>query len=155
LDGFDDGVDGLDEGSFLERDVVGQRDDALLRDPGHGFDVFGEAAAVGCEAGGEAGGLVLFALREEAALAIEAFAAGNVMKAHDAVAEFPFSDAAADGDDGAGEFVAEDLGRGDVGVIDLLDVGAADAASSDFDKDFTVSDFGDRTSSTRTMPFSR
>ena len=65
------------------------------------------------------------------------------MKAHDAVTGFPSGDAAADDDDGAGEFVAEDLGRGDVGVIDLFDVRSADAAGGNFDEDFAVGDFGD------------
>jgi len=112
--------------------------------PRHGFDVFGEAAAVGGEAGGEAGGLVLLALGEEAAFAVETFAAGNVVKTHHAVAQFPFADAAADGDDGAGEFMAEDLWRGDVGVVDFFDIGAADTAGGDLDKGFAVSDFRNR-----------
>ena len=109
-----DGVDWLDEGGFFEADVIGKRDDAAIGDPGHGFDVFSEAAAVGSEACGEAGGLVLLTLGEEAALAVETVSAGDVMEAHDAVAEFPFGDAAADGDDGASKFVAEDLRRRDV-----------------------------------------
>ncbi len=143
LDGFDDGVDGLDEGGFFEADVVGERDDAALGDPRHGFDVFAEAATVGREAGGEAGGFVLLALREEAIFAVEAGAAGRVMEAHHAIAGFEFCDAGADGDDGAGEFVAEDLGRFDVALEDFLDVGAADAAGGDFDEDFARADFGD------------
>ena len=86
LHGFHDGVDGLDESGFFEGDVVGQGDDAAFGDPRHGFDVFAEAAAVGSEACGEAGGLVLLALRKEAAFAVETFAARDVVKTHDAVA---------------------------------------------------------------------
>ena len=54
-----------------------------------------------------------------------------------------FVDTGADGDDGAGEFVAEDLGRLDVALEDFFDVGAADAAGGDFDEDFARADFGD------------
>ena len=56
---------------------------------------------------------------------------------------FEFGDAAADGDDGAGQFVAENLRRFDVTLEDFLDVGAADAAGGDFDEHFAVADFGD------------
>jgi len=98
LYGFDDGVDGLDEGGFFEGDIVRQRDDAALGDPGHGFDVFAEAAAVGREAAGEAGGLILLALRIEALFAVEAGAAGRVVETHHAIARLPFGDAGTDGD---------------------------------------------------------
>src|SRR5580698_676794 len=143
LDGFDDGVDGLDEGGFLEADVVGKRNNAALSDPWHGFYVFAEAAAVGREACGEAGGFVLLALRKEAIFAVEAGAAGRVMEAHHAVAGLESCDTGANGDDGAGEFVAEDLRRFDVTLEDFLNVGAADAASGDFDQNFARADFGD------------
>ena len=142
LHGFENGVDGLDEGGFLEGDVVGQRDDAAFGDPGHGFDIFGETTAVGSEAAGEAGGFVLLALREEAAFAIETCAARDVVETHHTVAAFPFGHAGADGDHRAGEFMAEDLRRLDVAVIDFLDVGAADAAGGDFDEDFAVGNVG-------------
>src|SRR2546425_10488029 len=64
------------------------------------------------------------------------------MKAHHAVAELPLRHAAASGYDSAGHFVAQNLGRWDVGVVNLLDVGAANAAGGDFDQDFAVGDFG-------------
>jgi hypothetical protein len=83
-------------------------------------------------------------LGEKSAFAVEAFAARDVMKAHHAVARLPFGDAAAHGDDRAGEFVAENLWRRDIGVEDFLDVRTADAASSDFNEYFTVAHFGDR-----------
>src|SRR5882757_6861855 len=143
LYGFDDGVDRLDEGGFFEGDVVRERDDAALGNPGHGFDVFAEAAAVGREASGEAGRLVLLALRIEALFAVKAGAAGRVVEAHHAIAGLPFGDAGADGDYCAGEFVAEDLRRLDITLKDFLDVGAADPASGDFDEDFVDADFGD------------
>src|SRR5258708_33057750 len=73
--------------------------------------VFREPPAIGGEAGGKPSGLVLCALREQSALAVETFFARNVMKAHHAVAGREFCDARASGYDGAGEFVAENLRR--------------------------------------------
>src|ERR1700687_2602362 len=139
---FNNGVNRLDEGGFLEGDIVGKRDDAALGYPGHGFHVFAEATAVGCEAAGEAGGFVLLALREEAFLAVKAFAAGRVMEAHDAIAGLPFGDAGADRYHGAGEFVTADWRRLDVALEDFFDVGAANAAGGDFDEDFVIADLG-------------
>src|SRR6267154_616915 len=143
LHGFDDGVDGLDEGGFFEGDIVRERDDAALGNPGHSFDVFAETAAVGREAAGEPRGLVLLALRIEALFAVEAGAAGRVVETHHAITGLPFGDAGADRDYRAGEFVAEDLRRLDVTLEDFFNVGAADAASGDFDEDFVDADFGD------------
>src|SRR3989442_6551975 len=65
------------------------------------------------------------------------------MKAHHAVAELPLRHVAASGYDSAGHFVAQNLGRWDVGVVNLLDVGAANAAGGDFDQDFAVGHFRD------------
>src|SRR5258708_22820786 len=98
---FQDCVEGVDEGGFPEADVVRQGDDPAFSHPGHGFHVFGEAAAVGREASGQTCCLVLFTLREKAAFAIKAFAARNVMKTHHAVAELPFRHAAASDYDSA------------------------------------------------------
>src|SRR5215471_15596515 len=65
------------------------------------------------------------------------------MKTHDTVAELPFSDFGTDGDDRAGKLVAQNLRRLNVAVKDFLDVGPADATSSDFDESFALADFGD------------
>ena len=46
----------------------------------------------------------------------------------DALAALEAGDALADGDDGAGHLVAEDAGGGVGAGVDLLQVGAADAA---------------------------
>ena len=48
-----------------------------------------------------------------------------------------------DGDDGAGQFVSQDLRRIYVGLENFLDVGAADAAGRDFNQDFAVANFRD------------
>src|SRR5476651_2217417 len=90
LDGFHDGIDGLDESCFFEGDVIGKGHDAAFGDPGHGFYILAEAAAIGSETSGEPGGLVLLALGEQAAFAVKTFGAGDVMEAHHPVAEMPF-----------------------------------------------------------------
>src|SRR5262249_57664919 len=97
------------EGGFLEADVVRQRDDPALRNPWHGFDVLGKAAAVRTEARREPGGLVLPALREKPALAIKAALAWDVMKTHHPIARLELGDARAGGDDRARQVVAQDL----------------------------------------------
>ena len=65
------------------------------------------------------------------------------METHDSVAWFPFGDAGAHSDDGACELVTQDLRGGYVGLKNFFDVGAADAARGDFDKDFALGDVGD------------
>src|SRR5206468_6219964 len=112
-------------------------------DPGHGFNVLGEAASIGSKACGQARGLVLLALREKAALAIKTLFAGYVMKAHHAVAGSEFCETRPGCNDGASQFVTEDLRRVHVTSEDFLNIGAADAAGSDFDQDFVGTDFGD------------
>ncbi len=124
-------------------DVVGQRYDAALRNPGHGFHVFAEAAAVWGEPAGQACGFVLLALRKKAAFAIKTIAAGDVMKAHHPVAQLPFGYAGADGDDCARQFVTQNLRRIYVRLEDFFDVGPADAAGRNFDQHFAVADVGD------------
>ena len=66
------------------------------------------------------------------------------MKTHHPVAEFPFGDAASDSYNRASQFVAKNLRRRHVRVINLLDVGPANPASRNFDEHFAVANFGDR-----------
>jgi len=94
-------------------------------------------------------------LGKEAAFAIETRTARYMMKTHHTVAELPLRHIAADRYDRAGHFVPQNLRRWHIRVINLLDVGAANAASSNFDENFAVADFRTGTSSTRTIPFSR
>jgi hypothetical protein len=89
-------------------------------------------------------GLVLFALREETAFAVKALLAGDVVKAHHAVAGLKLANARARDDHGSGELVAEDLRWFDVTLEDFFDVGAADATGGDFDEDFVGPDVGNR-----------
>src|SRR5580704_2040094 len=143
LNGFDDGIDGLDESGFFETDVVREWDNAAVGHPGHGFYILSEAAAVGREAGGQPGCFVLLALGEEALLAIKASPARDMVEAHNPVAGRPLVDAPADGDDGAGKLVAQNLRRLDVTLKDFLDVRAANAAGGHFNEQFAFADFGD------------
>src|ERR1700685_3133629 len=62
LNGFHNGVDGLDEGCFFEASIVRERNNAAFCDPRHGFHVFGEAAAIRSQARRKAGRFVLLAL---------------------------------------------------------------------------------------------
>ncbi len=65
------------------------------------------------------------------------------MEDHDAVADSVAMDALACGDDGSGHLMPEDA-RGGVGAgVDLLEVGAADAAGSDFDEQLAGADARD------------
>src|SRR5205807_9591544 len=98
LDGCWSCVDGFGGRGFLEGSAIREHHDAALGDPRHGLDVFGEAAAVGGEPGGQASGFVLLALGGQATVAIKALAARDVMEAHDAVAGLPLRDARADCD---------------------------------------------------------
>ena len=143
MDGFQYCVNGLDERGFFKADVIGECHDAAFGDPRHGFDVFPEATAVRSEPRSQASGLVLLALGEKASLAIKAFAAGNVMETHDAIAGLPFCDTASDSNDRACELVAQDLRRLHVPVVNFLDVSATNAASGDFDQHFPFGNFGD------------
>ena len=65
------------------------------------------------------------------------------METHHAIAGLEFRHTRADGDDGAGKFVAEDLRRLDISLENFLDVRAADAAGGDFDEKFAFTHFGD------------
>src|SRR5580765_6768869 len=101
LHGFINRVDWLDEGGFVEADVVGQRDDAAFRNPGHRLDVFGKTPAIGSETRRETRGLVLLALGERPSFAVKTGAARNVMEAHHALAGLEFSNTGANGDNRA------------------------------------------------------
>ncbi len=61
------------------------------------------------------------------------------MEDHDAIADGEVFDAITDGCDGSGGLVAEDAWGGVRAAVDLLEIGAADAAGSDADENFTGS----------------
>jgi hypothetical protein len=68
----------------------------------------------------------------------------HVMVQSDAFADAEFCHATADLHDGAGGFVSENSWRGDCSVMNLFDVGRANAAHRDFDEQFAGLNFRDR-----------
>jgi hypothetical protein len=122
--------------------VVRNRNHATLYDPRHRPHVFGEAAAIWIEASRKAGGFKYGTLREEFSLAIEAVAAGNVMEANDPIARVEFLDTAPDRNDRSSQLVPQNLRRLDEPIVNLLDVGAADATSGYTEKNFALADVG-------------
>ena len=124
--------EGLDEGAFLEGDGGGE----LVAEVCGGGPEAGEGAVVR-GGGGEAH------VRAEVVVAREAggaAAAGVAGLEGDAVAGLEGGDGVADGDDGAGGFVAEDHGVPDDEVADcavdpVVHVGAADAGVVYLDED--------------------
>src|SRR5262249_1903697 len=105
-------IDRLDVAGLLIGNVVGNFDYALLHDPIHHANVLGEAAAAGLVAGGHAHLLVGRALGKNLALAVVAFAAGNVMEDHHTFTEFETLHTFADGSDLTRDLVSEDARRG-------------------------------------------
>jgi hypothetical protein len=143
LDTFHARIDWLDETGLLERNAVWNTDRAVVDDPIHDSDVFGETAAGSLESGGASDLLVGCALGKSLVLAVKTLAAGNVVEDHDPVAGTVILHAFADGSDRAGSFVSENA-RGRVGTRgNLLQVGAAYAAGVDADQHFSSAYFGD------------
>jgi hypothetical protein len=66
------------------------------------------------------------------------------METYDTVSDAPVLDRNAHSSNGASYFVPENLRRGDEAVLDLLDIGAADAAGGHSDQDFAGRDSRDR-----------
>ncbi len=142
IDGFENGVDRLEHGAFFKGIFSGNFYDAAENERHHA-NVFGEAAAGGFESGGDAGAFVLRALGEGMVAAIMAIHAGDVVVESDAVAGLKLRLFAADLDDGAGGFVAEDARGRDGAVLDFFYVGGADAAGGDFDEEFVAANARD------------
>jgi sterol desaturase/sphingolipid hydroxylase (fatty acid hydroxylase superfamily) len=156
VDGFEDGVHGLEHGAFLKGVFGGDFHDAA-QDEGHHADVFGKAAAGGFEASRDAGALVLRALGEGAVAAVMAIHARDVVMESDAIAEvenrgsgvggrggaLKRAATAADLHDGTGGFVAEDTRGRDGAVLDFLYISWADTAGGDFDEEFVAANARD------------
>jgi len=85
----------------------------------------------------------LGALGEGAMAAGMAMETGHVMVQGHAVAGPETARAVADADDGPGGFVAEDARGRDSTIMDLLDVGGANAAGGDADEEVAGADAGD------------
>ncbi len=128
LDPLHAGIYGLDEAGLLEGDAVGDLHGALLDDPIHDADVFGETAAGRLESGGTADFLVGGALGESLVPAVVTFAARDVMKHHDPVAGLELAHVRAYRSDHAGGFMTEDARGGMRACGYLFQVGAANSA---------------------------
>jgi hypothetical protein len=127
----------------FEGDAVRNLDEAASHDPVHDTDVLGEASTGGREARGAAYFFVGLALREGLLAAVVALAAGDVVVGHDTIADNKAFDTLADANDGAGHLVSEDTWGGVRAGVNLLEIGAADAAGVNLDKDFAGADLGD------------
>ena len=139
VDAFEDGVDGFEQRAFDERVLRRDFHDAWQAE-GHDAHIFRVAAARWLEAGGDAGALVLRALREGSVAAGVAGHARDVMVQGHAFAEAEAAHARADLHDGAGGLVAEDARWRDGAVLDFLYVRRADAAHGHAHEQFVRAD---------------
>jgi hypothetical protein len=142
--GLQAGVDGLHEAGLFGEDPVGHGDGATVHDPVEGLDVLREAAAGRLEAGGGAVALVARALRVGARPAEEARAAGHVVVDDHALALTKADDALPRARHPARDLVAEDPRPGQKALLDLLDVGPADAAGLHPDQQLAGTDLRHR-----------
>ncbi|MCX6917211.1 MAG: hypothetical protein NT167_29935 [Verrucomicrobia bacterium] len=92
------------------------------------------AAAGRLEARRDAGAFVLGALGEGVVAAGMALQARHMMMQRDALAGPELADPRSGADDGAGGFMAEDARGRHGAILDLLDVGGADAADGHADE---------------------
>ena len=139
------GVHRLNKCRLLKRHAVGNAHHAAVgHDEVHHANVLGKAAAGRLKASSCAGFLVERALRWRVLAAVVARAAGNVMEAHHTVAYGKVGDSRTHRGDYAGHFVAEDARRRVRAHVNLLEVGAANAAGGDLDQQFARPDARDR-----------
>jgi hypothetical protein len=113
-------------------------------DPWHDTHIFGVAAACGFEASGNAGTFVLGALGEGSMGASMAFETRHMMMQGDAIADLKSADTNAAANDYACGFVSKNARRWDCAILDLFDVGGADAADGDLDQQLLGADARDR-----------
>jgi hypothetical protein len=127
---LEDAGERFDEGGVEVAEMGGDLVHVALYDAGGDADIFGVGAVVEEE---------VLAEILEATAAVETVEAGGGVGGDDALADVEALDVFADGDDVAGEFVAEEGRRDDhLGVITAakdLDVGAAGKGSADAHKD--------------------
>lgn len=136
-------VDGFEEGSFEEGVSTGNLHHAGKAE-GHDADVLGIATTGGFESGGDPGAAIGFALGESAMSAEMAVETGNMVMECDTFAGLEAADCRPDPDDGPAGFVTKDAGWRDGALVDLLDIGWADATGGDADQDLIAADGGNR-----------
>src|SRR5439155_21297978 len=103
----------------------------------------GVAAASRFEAGGNAGALVLGALRESAMGTIMALKAGNMMMQCHPLAHVETSDSGAPPNNHAGGLMPKNARWRECAILDFFDVGGADAADGHLDEQFMGADARD------------
>ena len=91
FDPFHAGIYRFNKTGLLERDAFGNLDGALLDDPIHHANVFGETSAGRLESGSASHLLIGWALGEGLVPAVVTLAARDVMKDHNAVAGLELS----------------------------------------------------------------
>jgi hypothetical protein len=116
----------------------------VLDDPVHHPDVLCKTAPRWLESGRAADLFVGQALGESLVPAVKAFATWDVMKDYNPVARGKVAHAFANRCDDSGSFVAEDAGRRVRPSSDLLEVGAANAASVNADEQLAGADLWNR-----------
>ena len=141
MDGFEAGVERLDENCYFKRNAVRNLLDAMLDDPVHDADVLRESSTRGLEARGDADLLIDRALRVQLALAEEASAARNVVEDDDAVAGFELRDVGAHMRYNSGGLVAVNARRRQQVVFNFFQIGVTDAAGFHANEDFAGADF--------------
>ena len=139
FDSLEHSVDRFEHGSFEER-IAGRNSHHTGEDKGHHPHVFRIPAAGRLESRGDSGAFVLLALGECAMAAGMAFEARHMVVQRDPVADFELPGPCARADDSAGGFVAKDARRRDCAILNLLDVGRADAADGHFNQQLIRTD---------------
>jgi hypothetical protein len=109
---------------FIKTHVVRNAHHPALGNPRQSPDVLRKAAAVRIKSRRKTDFLVARTLRKQSPLAIKTRAARNVMKTHDAVAQFPLRNAIADGHNGSGNFMSKNLWGSHKSVLNFFQVGA-------------------------------
>lgn len=142
LDCFEASIERLDEGRDFKRNAMGNLLDATLDNPIHDADILRKSAAGRFKTGSHAHLFINRALGVKFALAVEAFTAGDVMEDNDAVAGFDARDPGSDTGHYTRGLVSVNAWGSEQVVFDLLEIGMADAAGFDADKDFAGTDFG-------------
>ncbi len=144
LDRLVAGIDRLKKCRLLKRNLVGNLHQTAPHNPVHHADVLGEAAAGRRKARGASYLLVDLALREGLLAAVVAFAAGDVMVRHHAVADCEAAYALAYPHNRPRHLMPEDTRRIVRAGMNLLQVRPADSAGVDLDQHLAGADLGHR-----------
>jgi len=145
LHALEAGIHRLDEGGLVERDPIGNPDDAAVADdPVHYADVFGESAAGGFESSRDAYAFVQRTLRVGVLAAVVTIPARHMVEDHHPITDGKVSHRRAGGDDGTCRFMAKNSRRRVRTRMNLLQIRPANAARGNPDQDFPRADLRHR-----------